>query len=51
MKVKELIEKLEKFDPEQEVVLQYDESGWYGTDSVTEETGEEDTLVSINWGK
>lgn len=50
MTVGELIKKLSEFDSEKEVVIQKDDNGWYGTDTVTEEPGEDDdTLISINW--
>jgi len=50
MKVKNLLEKLQKCNPELEVVIQLDENGWHATDGVAEvESVEEEKFVNIYW--
>lgn len=52
MKVRELIEKLEKVDGSKEVVIQRDDNGWFEPHNVTVVKGEdEEWLVSINWAE
>lgn len=49
MLVKELIKKLENYDQDIEVIIDYDEDGWYATDNVCQITTEDgDKMISID---
>lgn len=48
MKVGKLIQKLQKMDPEMDVIVDYDENGWYNLEGVELRALQEDDGEAVN---